>query len=65
MNTSITNHIDLGNLIKVFLKELPEVNSCTNSSIVESFFINGKEIKLKACKNRGMQGFIWNVDILD
>lgn len=63
METLATASLDLGKAIKIFLRELPDANAYSQSSITESFFIDGQEVKLQACKTRGMQGLIWNVQL--
>ena len=65
MNISTTRDVELGRAIKSFLFELPDANSYSKSSIIQSIYINGEEVKLKACKNRGIAGVIWNVGIED
>jgi hypothetical protein len=56
---------DLGDIIKNFLSHLPDANTYSHSSIVEFFFIDGKEVTLYANKTIGMEGFVWNINILD
>jgi hypothetical protein len=56
---------DLGKIIQTFLTELPDANAYVHPSIVEYFFIDGKEVTLYASKTHGMDGSIWNVNILD
>ncbi len=64
-NKSTDSLPDLGKVIKAFLTQLPDADAYEKSSIVGSFFINGEEVKLQASKNRGLQGLIWNVNILE
>lgn len=56
---------DLGKIIKTFLTHLPDANSYVHPSIVEYFFIDGKEVTLYANKTYEKSGSNWNVNILD
>ena len=56
---------DLGKILKSFLTQLPDADAHIYPSIVEYFFIDGKEVTLYANKTFGKNGVNWNVNILD
>lgn len=56
---------DLKTALKNFLSHLPDPNVYPYSSLIEYFFIDGKEVQLYASKNVGVEGKVWEIGILD
>jgi hypothetical protein len=53
---------DLSEAINVFLTELPDPQRSQESTIMDKFLIEEKEVLLKAQKCKGQFGMQWKVD---